>query len=104
MKWDHLAGMSIGCSQPDEDDLRSFLTIFRKFISQESPIYIYKIFNLCQQHIMDDNIKHDLAEARRGWGNQLKYGFMKLTFNGKDLAPEFLNDLWINAVYFHDDL
>lgn len=103
MNWNHLEGMKIGVSQPNEDDLRSFLTIYRKFISESSPIFIYKIFKVCQLYLLSDQIKNNLIDARRSWGNQLKCGLMKLNINGRELSPEFLCDLWLNAEYFHDD-
>ncbi len=103
MNWNHLKGMNFGITQPNEDHLRSFLTIYRKFISKDSPIFIYKIFNICQLHILSDRIKDDLIQARKSWGNELKSGMMRLNINGRELTPEFLCDLWLNAEYFHDD-
>jgi len=104
LNWNYLEGMKIGGSEPNQDDLRSFLTIYRKFISQESPFFINKIFNLCQQHLLSEQMKNDLVGVRSKWSNELKYGFMGLKIDGRDLSPGFLCDLWINAVYFGNNI
>ena len=101
--WNHIEGMKIGCTEPNEDDLRSFLTIYRKFISQDSPVFINKVFNICQRFLSSEQIKEELIEVREKWSNELRYGFMGLNIDNVDLNPEKLCDLWLNAAYFHDD-
>jgi len=90
--------------EPDEDDLRSFLTIYRKFISNDSPVFMNKIFNICQLYLKDEQIKSNLIQARQHWNDEFTKGFMNLNINQKKYTPEEIMDLWINAVYFHDDL
>lgn len=104
INWNHLKGLNVMNAEPDEEDLRSYLTTYRKFVSEESPIFIQKIFNLCHQFLLSDNLKNELIVARKSWTSQLKTGFMNLNYNGKDISPEYVCDLWLNGLYFHDDL
>lgn len=51
--------------EPDLDDLRSFLTIYRQFISKGEPIFINTIFNIGSLHITDEEIRRDLVNRRK---------------------------------------
>src|SRR5579859_7891329 len=53
--------------EPNEDDLRSFLLTFRQFTMQNEPIFVQKIFDLCQLHLKDENLKQELIKARNHW-------------------------------------
>src|SRR5262245_59895612 len=46
--------ISHSLAELDSADLRSFLIIFRKFISDDSPIFLPSIYNLCHQFISND--------------------------------------------------
>jgi hypothetical protein len=89
--------------EPNEDDLRSFLTIYRKFISKGSPIFINIIFNICLQHLNNDQLRNNLVKVRKCWNEAFQKGFISLNLNQKQYSPEEIMNLWINAVYFHDD-
>jgi len=41
------AGVRSELEQPDENDLRSFLITFRKFISDDSDVYLQGIHDIC---------------------------------------------------------
>lgn len=88
----------------DEEDLRSFLLTFRQFISDNEPIYIHKIFNLCHQFLNDDHLKGELVKARADW-NKIMQGQDGLSFtvDEKELTPEYVLRVWINGHYFHND-
>ncbi len=91
--------------EPDEEDLRSFLLSFRKFISNDEPIFINKIFNDCELSLSDTAIVAELRQARDEWKRTLKnIGGLQVTVNGQSLTSEYMLDLWINGHYFHDDL
>lgn len=104
MSYDRMTCVQFSSKTPDDDDLRSFLTILRQFISQEEPIYLFKIYNLCQQKLLNDNLKHNLVKAREIWQGELKRGGISLIFNGRPVTPERITDLWINGFYFHNDI
>jgi len=103
MKWDRMSGTRFESEEPDADDLRSFLMIFRRFISDREQLHLFKIYNICLKHLMSGTLKDNLFEAREAWKNELKRGGIHLTFNDRDIRPEYLTDLWINGYYFHDD-
>ena len=96
-------GTRVSLGQPDEEDLRSFLLTLRQFLSSDEPVFLFRIFNLCQQHITDPEMKRDLAEARGQWAASVKSDGISMTFDGKPITPEYVTDLWINGHYFHND-
>ncbi|OQX02664.1 MAG: hypothetical protein BWK80_57430, partial [Desulfobacteraceae bacterium IS3] len=67
MKYVENESINFKIQEPDEDDLRSFLLTFRHFFSQDEPIFLSKILNLCYQHITDNFIKNELIEIRKLW-------------------------------------
>ncbi len=91
-------------SQPDEEDLRSYLLTFRKFISPKEPVFIRRIHKLCDQHLTSDELKGQIRDCQQGWKNHCVRGGIKLNIHGHDVRPEHIADLWINGHYFHDDL
>jgi hypothetical protein len=98
--------LAIKSKEPDIDDLRSFLTVFRKFISNDSPIYLPTIFNICHKHISNLECREALADARQYW-NELSQGKeigIAVTINSKNYTTLELVYLWINGHYFHDDV
>src|ERR1051326_6379380 len=103
MNWDRMSGVRFESSQPDEEDLRSYLVTFRKFISDREPLYLFKIHNICFQHLVSDKLRNNLIEARQAWQKELKQGGIHLNFNERDIRPEYITNLWINGYYFHDE-
>lgn len=91
--------------EPDEEDLRSFLMSFRKFISNDESIFINKIFNDCETSLSDTTIVAELRQARAEWKKILKnIGGLQVAIDGKSITSEYVLDLWINGYYFHDDV
>jgi hypothetical protein len=103
IRWDRVQGLRFESTEPDEEDLRSFLLTLRQFISNDEPIYLFKVYNLCHQHITSDELKGYLIEARQAWSQQLKQGGIRLIVNGQEISPEYITNLWINGYYFHND-
>jgi hypothetical protein len=89
---------------PDEEDLRSFLLVFRQFVLQTEPVFINKIYNICYQTLEPSSeLRERLAEWYRNWkqtGREITVG---MQFKGQTISPEELADLWINGYYFHND-
>lgn len=91
-------------NEPDEEDFRSFLLLFRQFISNDEPIFINKIFNDCELALADENIKEELRQARAEWNRIFrKMSDFEIDIDGKSLNSEYMLDLWINGYYFHND-
>ena len=97
-------GVEFKSSDPDDEDLRSFLTVFRQFISNDEPVNLRRIHSLCYQHMTSDKLKARLIEAREGWKrNLINRGFV-LDIDGHEFTPEQLTECWINGFYFHNDI
>lgn len=102
---DRVKGLTFSSKQPDEELLRSFLLTFRRFISENETVFLFKIFNLCQRHLNSDRLKNYLIEARQNWSQQVhsgRTGGVNYKLNGIQISPETITDLWINGYYFHD--
>lgn len=91
--------------EADSELLRSFLTDFRKFISNDEPAYIDRILNTCIEWVDQKNIKliKDLKELKCNWKYQYKKGVIHIETAGLDLTPECVLDLWINGLFFHSN-
>jgi hypothetical protein len=93
--------------QPDEEDLRSFLMTFRKFVSQGSDVYIQSIHGIIMKHLQREDPDHDVhadfGAMNSKWRKNFAGGFMALNINGQDRPPEVVMTIWINGKYFHDD-
>jgi gamma-glutamylcyclotransferase (GGCT)/AIG2-like uncharacterized protein YtfP len=100
---DGTAPAVIDISEPDEDDLRSFLLTYRQFISNDEPIFVYMILKLCWTHIIDPNGKTAFANARKAWKALETGGVLQIVRNGCSVYPQETQDLWINGYYFHND-
>ena len=103
INWDHAQGTIFQTHEPDEDDLRAFLLTFRQFISNDEPVYLFKIYSLCYQHITNEELKANLVESRRSWQQELRQGGIRLNLKGRDISPEEVTNLWVNGYYFHND-
>jgi len=90
--------------EPDKEELRSFLLLFRQFISNDEPIFINRIFNDCEKCLIDDSIKKEVRELRNIWEKIFrKLSPLVIVIDGKRLTSEYVLDLWINGDYFHND-
>jgi hypothetical protein len=89
--------------EPDEEDLRSFLLVFRQFVSDKEPVFISRVFNDCLRFLGSDQLKEQLKKAQDEWKHFYKVGAFGLVINNRNLAGEYVLDLWINGYYFHND-
>ena len=103
VSFDRMKGMSIRVNEVDEEDLRAYLTGFRKFISEGEPVFLNHIYNLLDQRLTSPDLKQQLRESRAYWKEAFKGKGMKVTFNERDLTPEYVMDLLINGEIFHTD-
>jgi len=89
--------------EPDEEDFRSFLLLFRQFISDNELVFANRIFNDCIRFIRDDKLKEQVQKARDAWRNAFCSSGIAMHVDGTELTPEYVIDLWINGHYFHND-
>lgn len=91
-------------TEPDEEDLRSFLLLFRQFISSREPVFIHRIIGDCVRFLNDDRRKEQVKIAQEHWKSIFReMDDIQIVVNDKDLSPEYVLDLWINGHYFHND-
>jgi len=103
VKWDRMQGLRFESSEPDEEDLRSFLLTFRQFVSPKEPVHLLHIYNVCREVLTSDELKGYLVQSRAVWKRALKNAGIDLTIDDVKMTPEHVADLWINGVYFHND-
>jgi hypothetical protein len=103
ISWNRMQGLRFKSREPNEESLRSFLLTFRQFILNDEPVFLYKVYNLCQKHLMSDKLKDYLSKSREIWKQEHKSAGIKLVYNEREFTPEYITDLWINGYYFHSD-
>jgi hypothetical protein len=90
--------------QPDEADLKEYLVTFRQFISENEDIYLNRIFNICHQRIVNDEVKKHLAEARQIFEGMKQNNGLNIIVNNVQMTPLYITDMYINGKYFHSDI
>ncbi len=91
--------------EPDEEDLRSFMLLFRQFISEKEAVFISRALNDCLRFLDSGELKEQLKKAQDAWKSLFhKVGAFRLIINGRKLTGEYVLDLWINGHYFHNDI
>ena len=85
----------------EEDELRSYLMTFRHFVLKNSPVYLNKIYNNLRKNVTDDEVKKMLNRNRDHWLQIHRQGVMGLTYDKKNITPEFTVNLFITGEYFH---
>jgi hypothetical protein len=92
--------------EPDDEDFRSYLLVFRKFISPDSPIYLSKVYDICHKHLDDEESNRYLAKARKIWNgfqSSARSDGISLEYRHRALSTMDNVRAWINGHYFHDD-
>lgn len=103
INFDRMKGVKFSISNPNEEDLRSFLLTLRQFVSDGEPVFVNRIHNQLWKALSAGSLRDQLAEARQHWKTQRSRGPMALILDGKTLTPEYVLDLWVNGYYFHND-
>jgi hypothetical protein len=104
ISWDAESGqLTYQAQEPDEEDLKSFLLLFRHFISSSEPIFINRVFNDCLRFLDDECLKGEVQKAKEAWRKELQSGTLGMQVNEANLTPEYVLNLWINGYYFHND-
>jgi hypothetical protein len=88
---------------PDEEDLRSYLVVFRHFLLQGEPVFLHHVFNLCETALTSEPHKVRARSARAGLKTATVGSGIALVYQEKNLTPEDALDLLLNGFYFHSD-
>ena len=97
------SGVRINSIEPDIDDLRSFVTVFRHFVMNNSQVYLLTIYKLCHDRLTSDDLKERVRASKQIWKEEFKTGGFTLNYNGREFSPEAIMDLWLNGHFFHDE-
>ena len=89
--------------EPDEGKLRDYLLTFRRFVSNEDVSFNH-ILNICQKRFTNVEQKQQLPIIRQLWLETRQHSGLKLVIDGKEVSAEEISDMWLNGLYFHDDL
>jgi hypothetical protein len=103
LDWAEGGPLRVRHHEPDEEDLRSYLVDFRKFMAEREPVFLARVLSVARRHVTSDEIVAQLAAARSRWKEALKKGDFEIVVNEEQLRPETIMDLWIDGYYFHDD-
>lgn len=98
------AGPQVTVTQPDETDLKAYLTTFRQFIMQTEPTYMGDIYTLLQQHLKDEKLKGYLAKSQGFWQNAHDRASFGMIYNKKQVSPQQILKLFLYGDIFHGDL
>jgi hypothetical protein len=103
IKWTKGDQLRHELTNPDEEELRSFLVTFRQFISKSEPVFLNRIYNLLFQVLTSDELRGFLLKSREAWQRSLQTTGGKVMINDRHYTPELITDLLINGYYFHND-
>ena len=104
MSWDSTSQqLTQQVIQPDEEDLRSFLLLFRHFISKREPVFIPGIFDDCHRFLKSSELTDELKKMHEDWKQIFTFGAFQLMIDNQNVTGEQILDLWINGFYFHND-
>ncbi|MBD3334852.1 MAG: hypothetical protein GF355_05000 [Candidatus Eisenbacteria bacterium] len=104
IRYDRVVGVRFEAKHPSTEVIRSFLTVFRRFISKGELVFLPRIYNTCMQRMRSDQLKTRLVESREIWKRRMKQGGIRLVHNNRELTPELITDLFVNGYYLHDDI
>lgn len=89
-------GITVKSKEPRADLLIGLLVIFRQFINNDEIIQQSKVYHTLKQCLTDEYLKGELEKAMKDWKRVMKEDGMSLIYNGKELTPLYLTEMWIN--------
>jgi len=93
-------------NHPDHELLRSLCIDVRYFLLKNETGYIFRIYNLCQQYLKNEEHKKYLILSRKmlesSMNSSVALGSFKI--NGKKCSPKFAFDTFINSTFHHDPI
>jgi len=98
------SGFSLTVKKPDETDLRAYLTTFRQFIMKSERIYMDGIYGTLQEHLGDEKFKGYLNKSKVLWQKAHNEAGIALIYNGRELSPLEITDLFLYGDIFHSDV
>jgi hypothetical protein len=97
------SGVQTTIKEPEDTNLRAYLTIFRQFILKKEPTNLDRIYELCEAHLKDDRLKRNLKKSQELWHNAFNRATLRMIYKGRVLTPEEVTDLFLYGGMFHSD-
>ena len=95
--------VQFSATQPNEELFKSMLLSLRQFISQDEPVYIFSIYNICHRVLTNETHRKYLAKSRTILKEAFKSTGMVLHIDQNHYTPKLVWDTYINGLYFHSD-
>src|SRR4051812_45756963 len=67
INFDRTSGIRLDALEPDEEDLRSFMTDFRPFTIPKERVHLGRTMNVLEQSLTDAELRAVLRDVRDGW-------------------------------------
>lgn len=92
--------------EPDHDDFKAFLLTFRLMIAQNEPTFFHNVRNTAFKSLKNDMPKEQeyLSGYKEQWSKVMKGEYSNISIDDTKLVPEYVLDMYINGVYFHNDI
>jgi hypothetical protein len=95
--------LSVTATEHHEDDLRAFCTDYRKFISNDEPVFLPRIYNILERKLTSDHLRTKLRLSREAWRRTQEGAGLSVTVDDRRTTPEHVMDVFINGRVFHMD-
>lgn len=86
----------------DEDDVRSLMLEFRKFVSDKDDAHFESICNIVYRSVEDSEVRAWVNTNRATW-TQVFVGDIEFDLDGVKFRGRSALDVWVNGVLFHND-
>lgn len=91
-------------SLPREEQLRSFLLIFRNFYSPSERIQFSKVCRILIDNLENDDMKRKISEVQTVYDQTLTGSPLSLVENDAPVAPNEVLRRWLYGHYHHTDV
>lgn len=92
--------------EPDKDNLRSFLTLFRQMTARREPVFIETIINIAKSRLAAESASEAtrFEDYLQKWNSALQHSGLAITVDGETLSPKHVLETYIDGEYFHNDV
>jgi hypothetical protein len=87
----------------DDEDLRSLMLDFRKFLASREDVHFPRIAGIVERRVTDEDLRSGSRQNRQGWKRVLA-GDIQMHANGHNYTRERCFDIVVNGKLFHTDL
>lgn len=92
--------------EPDVDNLRSFLMVFRQFVAPREPVFFETVIKIGKEHLAaghaDEAVRFETYLQK--WEAALQHSTVNITVDNEKLSPRHVLEVFIDGQYFHNDV